>query len=195
MTRATRREQESGGWQAADKLGNDGPSVQRRSSAICRRARGGPKCRSLAIAGFTFIRNSDSIIMPTWFYAILHLLFESFTARRDTRVRFLMAQVTILRHKLGGNRVVLSPTDRAELLRIGNELKHEVKDVLGIVTPQTFRRWLREGTQGRARLGPLPTTTAGAGESSPSPPRSRLPIVPFLSGASVAGTASAVRGD
>jgi len=69
--------------------------------------------------------------------------------RRDARVRFLQAQVAILRRKLGGNRVVLSPADRAELLRIGSELGHEVKDGLNIVTPQTYRRWLREREQGR----------------------------------------------
>jgi putative transposase len=98
--------------------------------------------------------------MPKWFYVILHLLFESFSARRDARIRFLQAQVTILRRKLGGNRVVVSPADRAELLRIGGELRHEVKDVLGIVTPQTYRRWVREREHGcvvrsvgRPRLG------------------------------------------
>jgi putative transposase len=87
--------------------------------------------------------------MPNWFYAILCLLFESFTVRRDARVRFLMAQVTILRRKLGGNRVVLGPADRAELLRIGSEIGHEVNHVLGIVTLQTYRRWLRQRDQGR----------------------------------------------
>jgi putative transposase len=87
--------------------------------------------------------------MPKWFYVILHLLFEGFAACRDARVRFLKAQVEILRRKLGGNRSILSPADRAELLRIGSELRHDVKDVLGIVTVQTYRRWLREREHGR----------------------------------------------
>lgn len=98
--------------------------------------------------------------MPKWFYAILCLLFESSTARRDARVRFLKAQVEILRRKLGGNRVILSPQDRAELLRIGDQLDHRVHTVLGIVTVQTYRRWLRERecgqparSVGRPRLG------------------------------------------
>jgi len=43
--------------------------------------------------------------MPNWLFALLHLLVEAWSARRDARLRFLMAQVTILRRKLGGNRV------------------------------------------------------------------------------------------
>ena len=46
--------------------------------------------------------------MPKWFYAMLCLLFKSLSARRDARVRFLQAERTILRRKLGGNRVVSS---------------------------------------------------------------------------------------
>lgn len=45
----------------------------------------------------------------------------------------------ILRRKLGGNRVIPSPDDRARLLAIGQELDHNVADVIGIVTPQTYR--------------------------------------------------------
>ena len=42
-------------------------------------------------------------------YALLHLLMEAGTAKRDSRVRFLKAQVEILRRKLGGNRVIPTP--------------------------------------------------------------------------------------
>jgi hypothetical protein len=62
-------------------------------------------------------------------------------ARRNAHIRFLKAQVEILRRKLGGNRVTPSPDDRARLLAIAQELNHEVTDVIGIVTPQTYCRW------------------------------------------------------
>lgn len=65
-------------------------------------------------------------------------------ARRDARIRFLKAQVEILRRKLGGNRVIAGPEDRARLLAIGQELGHEVADVIGIVTPRTYCRWVAE---------------------------------------------------
>ena len=79
-----------------------------------------------------------------WFFAALHLLAESLRARRDARVRFLMAQVAILRRKLGASRVVPSPADRERLLALGRELDHDVAAVLSIVTPRTYSRWLHE---------------------------------------------------
>jgi putative transposase len=83
------------------------------------------------------------------FYALLHLLIEAGTARRDARIRFLKAQVEILRRKLGGNRVIPSPEDRAALLAIGAELDHQVRDVIGIVALQTYSRWVVEQREGR----------------------------------------------
>jgi putative transposase len=94
-----------------------------------------------------FIR--DSIAMPRWFYLIRHLLVEAFAARRDARIRFLKTEVEILRRKLGGNRVIPSPEDRARLLAIGRELDHNVADIIGIVTPKTYSRWLMELREGR----------------------------------------------
>ncbi len=87
--------------------------------------------------------------MVRWFYVALHLLFEAGAARRDARIRFLKAQVEILRRKLGGNRVIPSPDDRARLLAIGQELDHDVDDVIGIVTPRTYCRWVTELREGR----------------------------------------------
>jgi putative transposase len=84
--------------------------------------------------------------MSRWLYVVLHLLFEGLAARRDARVRFLLAQVEILRSKIDGNRIIPSPTDRARLLAIGKELGHEVKDIVVIVKPETYRRRLREST-------------------------------------------------
>ncbi len=45
--------------------------------------------------------------MLKWLYVGLHLLLEANAPRRDARVRFLKAQVEILRRKLGGNRVAM----------------------------------------------------------------------------------------
>ncbi|UCE58435.1 MAG: transposase [Phycisphaerales bacterium] len=95
--------------------------------------------------------------MVHWFYVALHLLAEAGAARRDARVRFLKAQVEILRRKLGGNRVIPSPDDRARLLAIGQELDHDVADVIGIVTPRTYCRWITDLREGRRpkRVGRL----------------------------------------
>ncbi len=90
--------------------------------------------------------------MIRWFYILPHLILEANAARRDARVRFLKAQVEILRRKLGGNRVIPSAEDRIRLLALGAELNHHVADVIGIVTPQTYSRWVIEQREGR-KLG------------------------------------------
>lgn len=87
--------------------------------------------------------------MFRWFYILPHLILEANAARRDARVRFLKAQVDILRRKLGGNRVIPNPDDRARLLALGAELNHNVRDLIGIVTPQTYSRWVIEQREGR----------------------------------------------
>ena len=87
--------------------------------------------------------------MLRWFYVAMHLLMEASAARRDARIRFLKAEVEILRRKLGGNRVIPRPDGRAQLLAIGQELGHDVADVIGIITPQTYCRWVEELHTGR----------------------------------------------
>ena len=87
--------------------------------------------------------------MFRWFYILPHLIVEAHAARRDARIRFLKAEVEILRRKLGGNRVIPSPDDRARLLALGAELNHDVAGVIGIVTPQTYSRWVVEQKEGR----------------------------------------------
>ena len=50
--------------------------------------------------------------MFRWLYILPHLLTEANAARRDARIRFLKAEVEILRRKIGGNRVIPSPDGR-----------------------------------------------------------------------------------
>src|SRR5512141_3215657 len=108
--------------------------------------------------------------MLRWFYAAMHLLLEAGAARRDARVRFLMAEVEVLRRKLGGNRVIPSPSDRARLLAIGQELGHKVGDIIGIVAPRTHilagsRSCVQGGSQGAlaGRRSPAASVTWSRG--------------------------------
>ncbi len=87
--------------------------------------------------------------MPTWLYALLYLLIENYSTRRDAQIRFLKAEVQILRKKLNRNRIVLSPQERSQLLSIGSELGHKIKHIIGIVTYQTYRRWVQLYVEGR----------------------------------------------
>jgi hypothetical protein len=64
-----------------------------------------------------------------WFYVAMHVLAEAGAARRDVRIRFRKARVKVLGRKLGSNRVIPSPDDRARL------------PMIGIVTRQTCCRF------------------------------------------------------
>jgi len=98
-------------------------------------------------------------MLPKWLMALLVLLHEAWSTRRDAHIRFLKLQVEILKERLPGNRVILDPVERRRLMKIGAEIDHRVEDTLGIVGIKTYRRWQREerggqepGKVGRARL-------------------------------------------
>ena len=50
----------------------------------------------------------------------------------------------MLRNRIDVSRIVPTPEEKAELLRLGAMMDHDVGDVMQIVQPKTYRRWLRE---------------------------------------------------
>ena len=46
---------------------------------------------------------------------------------------------------------VSTPEERAELLRLGEEINHDVADVMLVVKPQTYRRWLSSKSKARSQ--------------------------------------------
>lgn len=86
---------------------------------------------------------------PMWLVALLVMLKEAWSARRDAHIRFLELQVEMLQSRLPGNRVILGPAERQRLMKLGAEVDHEVKDTLSIVCIKTYRRWVREDGDGR----------------------------------------------
>jgi len=88
-------------------------------------------------------------MVPRWLHVLLALLAEAWSARRDAQLQFLRLQIELLRQKLPGNRVILSPEDRLRLLRAGFALGDAVDDVLEIVCVKTYRRWIREQQAGK----------------------------------------------
>lgn len=50
--------------------------------------------------------------------ALLVLLQEAWSARRDARVRFLKLQLEIVRSRLPGNRVIPDPVERKRLMKM-----------------------------------------------------------------------------
>jgi len=99
-------------------------------------------------------------MLPKWLTALLVLLQEAWSTRRDAHIRFLKLQVEMLRERLPGNRVIPDLVERNRLTKIGAEIGHAVKDTLGIVGIKTYRRWLREERNGReARKAGRPRLT------------------------------------
>ena len=88
-------------------------------------------------------------MLPRWLMAMLVLLQEAWSARRDAQTRFLKLQVEILQSRLRGNRIIPDPLERRRLLKIGAELGHSVEHTLDILSIKTYRRWLREERIGR----------------------------------------------
>ena len=88
-------------------------------------------------------------MLPKWLMALLVLLQEAWSTRRDAHIRFLKLQVEMLKERLPGNRVILDPVERRRLMKIGVEVQHKVEDTLEIVSVKTYRRWQREESGGR----------------------------------------------
>jgi len=79
-------------------------------------------------------------MVPNWLVALLVMLREAFSARRDAHLRFLKLQVELMKARLPGNRVILDPAERQRLLKIGGEFGHAVHDTLSIVSVKTYHR-------------------------------------------------------
>ena len=83
------------------------------------------------------------------FFALC-LLIHRFIARRYAiRLRFAQAQTTIAMNR--GEKTthyILTPEERQWLLSIGEEMAHDVKDILMIVHWKTYQRWVREEKRG-----------------------------------------------
>ena len=88
-------------------------------------------------------------MQPRWLMALLMLLKEAWSTRRDAHIRFLKLQVEMLHSRLPGNRAILSPVERQRLMKIGAEMGHAIEHTLGIASIKTYRRWLREEQGGR----------------------------------------------
>jgi len=90
---------------------------------------------------------------------LLVFLNQFFMPRHNAQLRLLKAQITILRSRIPTERIILSPAEKAELLRIGAECGHEIDGLIEVAKPATYKRWLaqmRGGTPfksvGRPRL-------------------------------------------
>jgi putative transposase len=81
--------------------------------------------------------------------------------RYDVRIQILKYQVKILRDRIDDPRIITEEEERAELMRLGALIDHDISDVLLVVKPKTYRDWLRKKAGKKPkRKGGRPETDA-----------------------------------
>ncbi len=73
--------------------------------------------------------------------------------RYDTKLQLLAYQVTMLRDRIEDSRIMPTDRERAELLRLGALIDHDVSEVMLVVKPATYRGWLRQLKADRKKRG------------------------------------------
>jgi putative transposase len=87
-------------------------------------------------------------------FVLFTFLAHRFLPKYDIRMQLLMFQIKMLRDLIDDQRIVPTPEERAELIRLGNEINYDVADVMLVVKPQTYHRWLSPKAKTRS---PKPT--------------------------------------
>ena len=88
--------------------------------------------------------------MPRLFHPLLHILANATHRDLAAQIQYLKAENQILRSRLP-NRVQVTPAERARLVKLGKKVGGMIKELITIVTPRTFARWVSGNTgQGKS---------------------------------------------
>ena len=82
--------------------------------------------------------------MEAMLFSLVTLATQWLRPRYNARLRLLEAQIRMLRSRIDSSRIVPTPQERAELLRLGAEMDHDIDEVMHVVVPATYRKWLRQ---------------------------------------------------
>lgn len=99
-------------------------------------------------------------------FVLFTFLAHRFLPKYDVRMQLVMFQIKMLRDRIDDQRIVPIPEERAELLRLGKEINHDVADVMLVVKPQTYRRWLSPKSKTRR---PKPAGRPSTPDRRPDP--------------------------
>ena len=77
------------------------------------------------------------------FQVFTALLVEKFRPRYDVRLQLMAYQIKMLRDRIDDGKIYTRPEERAELLRLGALLDHDIADVMLVVKPRTYRSWMK----------------------------------------------------
>ena len=73
--------------------------------------------------------------MDHLFFSLLTLVLQWFRPRYNVHLQLLQAQIRMLRTRIDVSRIVPSPQEKAELLRLGAQIGHDTGEVMHIVQP------------------------------------------------------------
>lgn len=82
--------------------------------------------------------------MNSAFSFLLIFVAQFFMPRHNAQMRLLKAQIHILRARIPTQRIILSPAEKSELLRIGAECGHDIDGLMEVAKPATYKRWLAQ---------------------------------------------------
>jgi putative transposase len=83
------------------------------------------------------------------FYAVVALLNQYFDPRFSTKMQLLIFQIRMLRDRINTLMIVPTPKERAELMRLGEILDHDVNGFMFVVFPSTYKKSIRDKRRGK----------------------------------------------
>ncbi len=92
-------------------------------------------------------------------FQVFEKLFEAkYRGRYNAQLQMQAYQIQMLESRIDADRIYTTPKERADLIRLGSELEHDVDDVLLVVKPDTYRGWLRRKESSKAKKPGRPGT-------------------------------------
>ncbi|MEX0655327.1 MAG: integrase core domain-containing protein [Phycisphaeraceae bacterium] len=82
--------------------------------------------------------------MPRLFHPLLKMIAHATHRELAAQVQYLKVENEILRSKLP-KRITVTPTERARLVKFGRKVGGAIRELITIVTPRTFARWVSGG--------------------------------------------------
>jgi len=90
--------------------------------------------------------------MVRFFHPLLTLLASSTRQELVAQIQYLKAENEILRNRLP-KRVIATQVERARLVRLGLLVGTAIAQLVTIVKPKTFARWVRQSKESRPSSG------------------------------------------
>ena len=87
--------------------------------------------------------------MFKWFSAFIRSVRQKRDERHARQLALMRRQAEALRRLLPEEELILTDEERRKLLALGAKLNHEIDDILTIISPETYRRWVREDAESK----------------------------------------------